>query len=189
MLTGARLQLNGVAGYSSISGGRYAGVGVIGLGVIIAGVLLGAGALAQRFARTWRPLVIAGVGALGVVIVGSPYLGADGSGAIALTAGVCMAAAMATGGWLTFARFVWTAAAALVVTVGFALLDLRRPARSSAAASAGSSAHLQDGTAGFLLQRIGESDFATAVGSPLTLLVLGCAAVCWVRAPAAPGAA
>ena len=32
--------------------------------------------------------------------------------------------------------------------------------------------HLQDGTAGFLFQRIGESDFATAVGSPLTLLVV-----------------
>jgi hypothetical protein len=80
---------------------------------------------------------------------------------------------MATGGWLTLGRFIWTAAAALVVTVGFALIDLlhRSDQRSSVGRFVG---HVQDGTAGFLFQRIGESDFATAVGSPLTLLVVGC---------------
>ena len=171
--TGARLQLNGVAGYSATSGGRYAGIGVIGLGVVIAGVLLGAGALAQRFTRAWRPLVVASVGALGVVLVGSPYLGADGSGAVALAAGVCTAVAMASGGWLTLGRFIWTAAAAFVITAGFALTDLlhRPDQRSSIGRFVG---HLQDGTAGFLFQRIGESDFSTVVGSPLTLLVIGC---------------
>ncbi len=171
--TGARLQLNGVAGYSATSGGRYAGIGVIGLGVVVAGVLLGAGALAQRFTRAWRPLVIAAVGAVGVILVGSPFLGADGSGAVALAAGVCTAVAMASGGWLTLGRFIWTAGVALVVTVGFALIDLlhRSDQRSSIGRFVG---HVQDGTAGFLFQRIGESDFATAVGSPLTLLVVGC---------------
>jgi len=171
--TGARLQLNGVAGYSATSGGRYAGIGAIGLGVVVAGVLLGAGALAQRFTRSWRPLVIAAVGAVGVVLVGSPFLGADGSGAVALAAGVCTAVAMATGGWLTLGRFIWTAGAALVVTAGFALIDLlhRADQRSSVGRFVG---HVQDGTAGFLFQRIGESDFATAVGSPLTVLVIGC---------------
>ena len=68
------------------------------------------------------------IGGVGVVMVGSPYLGADPVGAIALTAGVCVAAAISTGGWLTFPRFAWAALAGLAVTIGFAVLDLRRPA-------------------------------------------------------------
>jgi hypothetical protein len=173
VLTGSRLQLNGVAGYSSLSGSRYAGIGVIGLGVVVTGVLLGAATVARRVVRTWRPMVIALVGLVGVVLVGSPYLGADSSGAVALAAGVCTAVAMAAGGWLTLSRLVWTGAAALAVTAGFALVDLLHPIeqRSSVGRFLG---HLQDGTATALLQRIGESDFAMVFSSPLTLLVIGC---------------
>ncbi len=66
VLTGARLQLNGVAGYSALEGGRYSGVGTVGLGVLIAAALLscrlagpaGAPAVASRGGgadRRWRP--------------------------------------------------------------------------------------------------------------------------------------
>ncbi|MEV8517526.1 hypothetical protein [Dactylosporangium sp. NPDC051484] len=172
VLTGSRLQLNGVAGYSAVLGGRYAGVGVIGLGLLVAGALLGGAALAQRFERRWRPFVMALIGAVGMVVIGSPYLGADASGAVALTAGVCVAAAMAVGGWLTITRLLWAAAAALFVTAGFAVLDLFRPEeqRSSIGRLLG---RTQDGTAGFIARRIGEADVVTTVTSPLTVLVLG----------------
>ena len=40
LATGARLQLNGVAGYSAIHGVRYAGLGSVGLGVFVAGLFL-----------------------------------------------------------------------------------------------------------------------------------------------------
>ncbi|GGM07167.1 hypothetical protein ACFFX1_27535 [Dactylosporangium sucinum] len=172
VLTGSRLQLNGVAGYSAVVGGRYAGVGVIGLGLLVTGVLLGGAALAQRFERRWRPFVIAVVGAVGMVVIGSPYLGADASGAVALTAGVCVAAAMAVGGWLTITRLLWALAAALVVTTGFAVLDLFRPEeqRSSVGRLL---VWTQDGTAGFIARRIGEANVVTTVTSPLTVLVLG----------------
>ena len=61
-------------------------------------------------------------------MVGSPYLGADSIGAIALTAGVSVAAAISTGGWLTISRLAWATMAGLAVTIGFAVVDLRRPA-------------------------------------------------------------
>jgi hypothetical protein len=173
VLTGSRLQLNGVAGYSTVVGGRYAGVGVIGLGLLMTGALLGGAALAQRFERRWRPFVMAVVGAVGMVVIGSPYLGADASGAVALTAGVCIAAAMAVGGWLTITRLLWAGGAALVVTAGFAVLDLFRPEeqRSSVGRLL---VRTQDGTAGFIVRRIAEADVVTTVTSPLTALVLGC---------------
>ena len=77
LATGANLQLNGVAGYSALEGGRYAGLGVVGLGVFISGVLLAAGCLAQigRRASGGRVIVVGRRGR--VVVVGSPYLGAD----------------------------------------------------------------------------------------------------------------
>ncbi|WP_433048069.1 hypothetical protein [Dactylosporangium sp. CS-033363] len=172
VLTGSRLQLNGVAGYSAVLGGRYAGVGVIGLGLLVAGALLGGAALAQRFERRWRPFVMAVIGAVGIVVIGSPYLGADASGAVALTAGMCVAAAMAVGGWLTITRLLWAAGAALFVSSGFAILDLFRPEeqRSSVGRLL---VRTQDGTAGFIARRIAEADVVTTVTSPLTVLVLG----------------
>ncbi|WP_433608326.1 hypothetical protein ACQP2P_35160 [Dactylosporangium sp. CA-139114] len=173
VLTGSRLQLNGVAGYSAVVGGRYAGVGVIGLGLLVTGALLGGAALAQRFERRWRPFVMAVIGAVGMVVIGSPYLGADASGAVALAAGMCVAAAMAVGGWLTITRLLWAAAAALFVSSGFAILDLFRPEeqRSSVGRLL---VRTQDGTAGFIARRIAEADVVTTVTSPLTVLVLGC---------------
>ncbi|GAA4252662.1 hypothetical protein GCM10022255_050350 [Dactylosporangium darangshiense] len=172
VLTGSRLQLNGVAGYSTVVGGRYAGVGVIGLGLLVTGALLGGAALAQRFERRWRPFVVAVIGAFGMVMIGSPYLGADASGAVALTAGVCIAAAMAVGGWLTITRLLWAGGAALFVMAGFGVLDLFRPEeqRSSVGRLL---VRTQDGTAGFIARRIGEANVVTTVTSPLTVLVLG----------------
>ncbi|MBN1174267.1 MAG: hypothetical protein JXA67_19000 [Micromonosporaceae bacterium] len=179
VMTGSRLQLNGVAGYSAATSGRYAGLGTIGLGVLVAGALLLAGALATQVPRRWRPCVVAAVGAIGVVVVGSPYLGADASGAVALSAGVCLAAAAASGGWLTGPRIAAAAATAVVVTTGFALLDLRRPEaqRSNIGRFL---VDLGDGTRGGLEgQHLGEHNVTTMASSPLTLLVIGSMVVIW----------
>ncbi|MBT8225978.1 MAG: hypothetical protein KJO75_10855 [Dactylosporangium sp.] len=172
VMTGSRLQLNGVAGYSAAAEGRYAGLGIIGLGVLVGGALLLAGALAALAPRAWRPCVVAAVGAVGVVVVGSPYLGADAAGAVALSAGVCLAAAAASGGWLTTTRVAWAMVTAAVVTTGFALLDLTRSAeqRSNVGRFL---VDLGDGTGGLAGERLGEQNVTTAATSPLTLLVLG----------------
>jgi hypothetical protein len=103
-------------------------------------------------------------------MVGSPYLGADPVGAIAVTAGVCVAAAISTGGWLTFPRFAWAALAGLAVTIGFAVLDLRRPELEQGSLGRALTA-LGEGTAGPAIQRAATSN-GHALDSPLTLLAL-----------------
>ena len=174
VLTGARLQLDGITGYSALAGARYAGIGTVGLGMFIGSLLLAAAALAQRVARPWRPVVVTAVGSLGAVIVGSPYFGADAAGAVALTAGVCTAASMSVGGWLSYRRLTWAVLAGLGLTTTFALLDLRRPAEQRS--SVGRFwAHVDDGTARTVIERTGESSVVTIADSPLTLMVIGAA--------------
>jgi hypothetical protein len=178
LLTGTRLQLNGVAGYSALEGGRYAGVGTIGLGVFTAGILLAAGCLAQRVPRAWRPPVQVLVGGVGVVLVGSPYLGADAGGAVALTAGVCIAVAVSAGGWLTFGRLLWAILAGLVVTAGFALVDVRRPVQERG--ELGRFLHqVSEGSAGLAVQRSGSANMTAMVHSPLTILAVAAVVFGW----------
>jgi hypothetical protein len=176
VLTGSRLQLNGVAGYSTLAGSRYSGLGTVGLGLLITGVLLIAGWLAYRATRPWRPAIVSVLGGVGVVLVGSPYLGADVGGAVALTAGVCVAAALSTGGYLTFARLAWATLAGLGVTIGFAVLDLRRPV-SERGSLGRILTEVRDGTASATAHRIVSANAVNLLNSPLTLLALGGAAL------------
>jgi hypothetical protein len=171
LLTGAQLQLNGVAGYSAVNGSRYAGVGGVGLGVFVAGILVVAGCLAQVVRRPWRPVIVVMIGGFAVIMVGSPYLGADPVGAIAVTAGVCVAAAISTGGWLTLPRFAWAALSGLAVTIGFAAMDLRRPALEQGSLGRFLSA-LGDGTGGPAMQRAASANGESLLGSPLTILAV-----------------
>ncbi|WP_247659456.1 hypothetical protein [Micromonospora sp. U56] len=178
VLSGARLQLNGVVGYSALEGGRFSGLGTVGLGVFLAGALLSAGWLAQRFRRAWRPMVVVTVGGTAAVVVGSPYLGSDPIGAVALTAGVAVAAAISTGGWLTVSRLVWAAMAGLALTIGYALVDLRRPAEERGSLGRFLAA-LGDGTGGLTVHRSSTANFETLVNSPLTLLAVVGALLVW----------
>ncbi|WP_308201188.1 hypothetical protein [Paractinoplanes maris] len=171
LLTGAQLQLNGVAGYSAVSGGRYAGVGGVGLGVFVAGLLVLAGSLAQWITKQWRPVIVVLLGGIGVVVVGSPYMGADPVGAIAVTAGVCVAAAITTGGWLTVPRFAWAALAGLAVTISFAAVDLRRPAADQGIVGR-LLTELGNGTAGPAMQRAATANGQALLDSPLTVLAV-----------------
>ncbi|HYN96617.1 MAG TPA: hypothetical protein VES42_22470, partial [Pilimelia sp.] len=179
VLTGAELQLNGVAGYSALEGGRYAGLGTVGLGVLMGGALLAAGCLAQQVNRHLRRVVVVLVGGTAVLLVGSPYLGADAVGALALTAGVCVAAAVSTGGWLTFTRLAWATLAGLAVTVGFSVLDLRRPPQDRGSLGRFLT-QLGDGTGGLAMHRTGVENVVAFGTSPLTVLAVLAALFVWL---------
>ncbi|SIR78503.1 hypothetical protein [Micromonospora avicenniae] len=178
VLTGSRLQLNGVVGYSAQAGGRYAGLGTVGLGVFLAAALLSAGWLAQHVRKGWRPAVMVAVTGLAVVIVGSPYLGADPVGAIALTGGLSVAAVISAGGWLTVSRLAWAVVAAMAVTIGLAVVDLRRPAVERGSLGRFLAA-IGDGSGGLPLHRSSTANFDTLVSSPLTVLALAGALLVW----------
>ncbi|WP_405433889.1 hypothetical protein [Micromonospora sp. NBC_00617] len=178
VLTGSSLQLNSVVGYSALQGGRYAGLSTVGLGVFLASALVTGGWFAQRVHRRWRPAVMVAVGGLAVVVVGSPYLGADPVGAIALTAGLSVAAAISAGGWLTITRLAWATMAALAVGIGFAVVDLRRPAAERGSLGRFLSA-MADGTGGFTVHRSSTANFETLVNSPLTVLALAGGLLVW----------
>lgn len=178
LLTGSYLQLNGVVGYSAHDGGRYAGLSEIGLGVLIAGTLLVAGCLADPLPRRQRPLVVAVVGAIGVVLAGSPYLGADIGGAVALLAGVCVAAALCGGGWLTYPRLGTAVLAGVTVVAAVAAYDLRRPVEQRTGLGK-LLTQLTDGTAGSGLEQVSTANTDAFTASPLTGLAIGAAAFIW----------
>jgi len=172
VLTSSHLQLNGVAGYSAAEGTRYAGIGAVGLGAFIVGILMLSACVAQLVPdRRWRPFVVAAIGAVGVILAGSPQLGADAGGALALTVGVCVAAAIARGGWLTFTRLGWATLAGLAVLIGFAVLDLRRPVAHRGPVGT-MLTNLHAGTAGHALHEAAVSDVTATLTNPLSLLVL-----------------
>src|SRR5205823_10507100 len=153
----------------------YSGLGTIGLGLFIAGALLGAGCLAHRVVRPWRPVLITTAGSIAVIIIGSPYLGANAGGAVCLTAGLCVAAAMSTGGWLTMPRLLWALLAAAGATSAFAALDAQRPPEERGRVAQFLS-HLAEG-GGLVINRTGSSAVVTVA---LTMLVVGSAAFTWV---------
>jgi hypothetical protein len=178
LLTGSWLQLNSVLGYLAHDGGRFAGLSDIGLGVLIAGTLLLAGCLAEQVPRRRRPVVVVLVGAVGVGLAGSPYLGDEIGGAVALAAGVAAAAALCSGGWLTTRRVGWASVGALTLVAAVAVLDLRRPVEQRTGLG-GMLTQLSEGTAGFGLQRVSLANVEAFTDSPLTVLAIGAGIFLW----------
>jgi len=127
LLTGARLQLSSLAGYSPLVAGRFAGLGNIGFGVLGTAALLLAAALAARRPRRTAVRVVALVGAAAVLVDGAPTLGSDVGGVLALVPAFALLAMLVGGVRVTGRRLLAAAAAAVLVVLGFALLDYARP--------------------------------------------------------------
>lgn len=178
LLTGSWLQLNSVLGYLAHDGGRFAGVSDTGLGVLIAGTLLLAGCLAEQVPRHRRAAVMVLVGSLGVVLAGSPFLGNEMGGAVALVAGLATAAALCTGRWVNAGRMAVAVSLAVAVVVAVAGFELRRPVEQRTGLGS-MLAQFAEGTSGSGLQRVSLSNVEAFTSSPLTVLAVGAGAFLW----------
>jgi hypothetical protein len=184
ILTGSTMQLNSLAGYSPLVAGRFMGLGNLSFAIFAAAVLLSAAYIAQLL-NGWRRIsLLIGVGLAAVIIVGTPSLGDDVGGVIALTPAVLALVLRGAGVRLSTVRVVACGVAGIVVVSLFAIFDYSRPEEDRT--------HLgrfvqqiMDGTAGIVIRRKAEANVHLLFTSKLTLLVLAVAAfvilVAWRR--------
>ncbi|MCW2713275.1 MAG: hypothetical protein JWN88_322, partial [Frankiales bacterium] len=164
LVTGATLQLDSVAGYSSLVAGRFAGIGNVAFGVLAASLLLAVATLLRRL-----PVLVA-VGVVAVVVDGAPRWGSDVGGVLALVPALTLLVLLRTGRRVTPLRLLAAALAGAAVVTAFALLDLARPAQDRT--HLGRFAQdVADGTAGQLLQRKAEAVFGLLFANPVTALM------------------
>ena len=186
-LTGSRLQLNSLLGYDGIGAGRFTGFGNLPFGIYAAAALICLAALlaAQPEAVGW---VAAGFGLAVVGIDGTPGLGTDFGGVLALTPAIILMALVAANVSLSVARVFAAGLAGLVAVTALAVLDHARPVESQT--------HLGrfvgqvlDGTAWTVVTRKADSNLNVLIHSWLTLLLPLTALVLWwlFRWPTDPG--
>ena len=130
VMTGSRLQLNGVAGYSAATGGRYAGLGTSGSAFWWAGTLLLAGAVADPGAPAVAALGgrAASRGARGSWWSAARTSGRTPRGRWRCRPGCVWPLPRRPGAGSPRAARLAAVVTAAVVTTGFALLDLTRTA-------------------------------------------------------------
>lgn len=134
VITGSNLQLNSLMGYTALVGGRYYGFGNIAFSVFVTSLILGSAGLAQWVAararsreRMWAAITVLAVGAVGLVLDGAPFLGADFGGVIALVPGLALTAMLVGGVRVSLVRLGSLCAAGGVLVMAIATADYLRP--------------------------------------------------------------
>jgi hypothetical protein len=170
LLTGARLQMSSLAGYSPVVAGRFAGVGNVAFAVFATGALLCAAALCVRRTPRQSVAIVAAVGVVAVVIDGSPLWGSDFGGVLALVPSFALLGVLVSGRRPTWRLLSVIAVAAVAVVATFALLDYARPAdaQTHLGRFVGQLLH---GGAGAVVRRKAEANFRLLTRSVLTLVV------------------
>ena len=162
LVTGARLQLTSVTGYSPLVAGRFAGIGNVAFGVYAA-----AGLVATAWLARGRLLPVVELGAVLVVVDGAPPWGSDVGGVLALLPALVVLALLVTGRRVSVAKLAGAGLAAVLLVTGLALLDHTRPADRRT--------HLgrfvdqvANGTAGAVLRRKADAVLGLLFHSPVT---------------------
>lgn len=127
VVTGARLQLNTVFGYTPTVAGRFAGFGNPAYSALAAATVLLAGLVAHRVGGRRGAWLGIGLLGLAVVVDGMPFWGSDVGGVLSMVPAFALASILLLGRRVR-ARVVALAAAATAVAIGlFGALDLLRP--------------------------------------------------------------
>lgn len=131
VVTGARLQMDSLTGYSPIVAGRFYGVGNIAFAVLITAVLLSATGLAQPLLSAGRRrtavVAVVLVGLAGAAVDGAPIWGDDFGGVIAFIPATIATAILISGRRVSLVKFLLGCAAGVVTISAIAIGDYLRP--------------------------------------------------------------
>ena len=127
VLTGARLQLSSLAGYSPVVAGRFSGIGNVAFALFGTGALLLTAALCVGASARLAVAIVALVGVAAVAIDGSPALGSDFGGVLALVPAFTVLGVSLSGRRISWRVVLTAAAASVAVVAAFGLLDYARP--------------------------------------------------------------
>jgi len=172
LITGGRLQLNAVLGYSPTVGGRFAGAGNLTFAQLSACAILLAGLIAHWRGRQGLPVAFAVLG-LAVIVDGLPLWGADVGGVLSLVPAAAITAVALTG-WRIRPRIIAALAAGTAVAIGLATgVDLLRPVghRSHLGRLVEQIQHDGFGAFGRVVERKASANLAVLTTSVWTLLV------------------
>ncbi|THV29608.1 hypothetical protein [Glycomyces paridis] len=153
-------------------------LGPVATGMFIASLWLLAAAAAWRLPRRYQSPVMAGIGCLGVLVVSAGFLGDSVPAAVAIIVGTCLAAALATGGWVTFSRFAWSGLAGAAVLFGLSWIDYQRPVAERGELGSFMGDIMGD-TNGVIASGLG-SNVVAVFTSPLSLLTVLAGVYCWL---------
>lgn len=127
LVTGSRLQINTVFGYSPIVAGRFSGAGNIAFSVLAATAVVTAALVMHRAKTTWAPIAVAALFVAVIIVDGAPQFGSDVGGVLALVPGLAITWMLLTGIRPTLRSLAIAAAATVVAVAAFLALDLSRP--------------------------------------------------------------
>lgn len=172
--TGARLQVSGVMGIQPMLAGRFYGFSNIAFAVFATATLVLAAAVAdilvRRGQRRWAVVSVVVVGAVAVVINGSPSIGADFGGPPATVPAFCLLALLTAGVRVTWRKVLAVLAAAAAVVAVFAVVDWLRPAAQRTHLGAFVDDALDGELWGILLRKLG-ANLETLL-NPLTVVAV-----------------
>ena len=195
VLTGARLQLNTVFGYSPTVAGRFTGYGNLAFALLSAGavvIVTGGWAVASLLrGRPGRFGLVAAVAVFAAVVIadGHPSLGADVGGVLALVPAAIVVVGLLAGRRLSIRLGAAIAAATVVVLGAFVAVDLARPADARTHLGRTAASFFGDASAmTAIVERKARANVAILTSSPWVLAIpavlLGCAVLVWRRPPA-----
>jgi hypothetical protein len=168
LLTGARLQMDSVLGYSPYVAGRFVGLGNPGFAVFGTAAVLAAALWVRPGPRAWMP--VAAVAVAAVALDGAPRWGDDFGGVLALVPAFVVVGSLLATGVVRWSRLLLAGVGAVVVVTAFALLDYGRGVEHRTHLGR-FVAQVRDGTAGQVIHRKAQANLDLLTHSPFTLLV------------------
>ncbi len=194
VLSGSRLELNGLLGYSAIVAGRFTGYGNLSFGLLSVAALTVTAVVATAVGRRVPPgrrriavgAVVLGCGALTVGVIGAPSLGRDFGGVLAALPGFLLLAMLLTRVRVTVARMAGVLGAAVLAVGSIAVLDWAGPA-SERSHLGRFVEQVLTGEAGTVISRKAQANLNILLGSPLAwMLPVALVAAVWLLRPGGP---